>query len=165
MSPIVKVVSLLFSRVQPVFTGWLAIKTAQNSYPEILKIHKRKITKKSGNFALLKYWGWSNIKPTLGERLVYSRILRRLSFLYERKCGVYDFGGIRAPVDLYLWDSDRVGWVILLTLVLLNCFNCIFRHLKLELLTQFPASNDEKYYYLWEIDMSKIKLLDHLSIY
>ena len=32
--------------------------------------------------------------------------------------------------------------------VLLNCFNCIFRHLKLELLTQFPASNDEKYYYL-----------------
>ena len=23
-----------------------------------------------------------------------------------------------------------------------------FRHLKLELLTQFPASNDEKYYYL-----------------
>ena len=36
----------------------------------------------------------------------------------------------------------------LLTLVLLNCFNCIFRHLKLESLTQFPASNDEKYYYL-----------------
>ena len=35
-----------------------------------------------------------------------------------------------------------------LTIVLLNCFNRIFRHLKLELLTQFPASNDEKYYYL-----------------
>ena len=35
-----------------------------------------------------------------------------------------------------------------LTLVLLNCFNCIFRHFKLELLTQFPASNDEKYDYL-----------------
>ena len=52
-----------------------------------------------------------------------------------------------------------------LTLVLLNCFNCIFRHLKLELLTQFPASNDEKYYYFWKIDMSKIKLLDQLSIY
>ena len=34
------------------------------------------------------------------------------------------------------------------SLVLLNCFNCIFRHLKLELLTQFPALNDEKYYYL-----------------
>ena len=49
-----------------------------------------------------------------------------------------------------------------LTLVLLNCFNCIFRHLKLELQTQFPASNDEKYYYLWKIDMSKIKLLDQL---
>ena len=53
----------------------------------------------------------------------------------------------------------------LLTLVLLNCFNCIFRHLKLELLTQFPASNDEKYYYLWKIDMCKIKLLDQLSVY
>ena len=33
------------------------------------------------------------------------------------------------------------------------------------MLTQFPASNDEKYYYLWKIDMSKIKLLDKLSIY
>ena len=31
-----------------------------------------------------------------------------------------------------------------LTLVLLNCFNCIFRHLKLE----FPAPNVEKYLYL-----------------
>ena len=42
-------------------------------------------------------------------------------------------------------------WIIknqCLTLVLLDCFNCIFRHLKLELLTQFPASNDENYYYL-----------------
>ena len=51
------------------------------------------------------------------------------------------------------------------TLVLLNCFNCIFRHLKLELLTQFPASSDEKYYYLWKKDMFKIKLLDQQSIY
>ena len=41
----------------------------------------------------------------------------------------------------------------------------IFRHLKLELLSQFPASNDEKYYYLWKIDMSNIKLLDQLSNY
>ena len=55
--------------------------------------------------------------------------------------------------------------IMVLTLVLLNCFNCIFRHLKLELLTQFPASNDEKYYYLWKIDMFKIKLLDQQSIY
>ena len=32
----------------------------------------------------------------------------------------------------------------------------IFRHLKLELLTQFPASNEEKHVYiilLWEIDI------------
>ena len=38
----------------------------------------------------------------------------------------------------------------IVTLVLLNCFNCIFNHLKLELLTQFPASIDEKYRY-WYI--------------
>ena len=31
-----------------------------------------------------------------------------------------------------------------LTLVLLNCLFPFFFHLKLELLTQFPASNDEK---------------------
>ena len=60
--------------------------------------------------------------------------------------------------DTIMSDSD-------LTLVLLNCFNCIFRHSKLELLTRFPASNDEKYYYLWKKYMSKIKLLDQLSIY
>ena len=29
-----------------------------------------------------------------------------------------------------------------LTLVLLNCFNCIFCHLKLELLTQFPMTKN-----------------------
>ena len=33
---------------------------------------------------------------------------------------------------------------ILLTHVVLDFFSCIFRHLKLELLTQFPASNDKK---------------------
>ena len=31
-----------------------------------------------------------------------------------------------------------------LTLVRLSCLNCIFRQLKLELLTQYPAPNDEK---------------------
>ena len=33
------------------------------------------------------------------------------------------------------------------------------------MLTQFPASNEEEYYYLWKIDMSKIKLLDQQSVY
>ena len=45
------------------------------------------------------------------------------------------------------------------------CFYCIFRHLKLELLTQFSASNDEKYVFLWKIDISNIELLDWLGIY
>ena len=40
-----------------------------------------------------------------------------------------------------------VDHVSLLTLVLLNCFKLFFIHLKQELLTQFPASNDEKYFY------------------
>ena len=35
-------------------------------------------------------------------------------------------------------------------------FVSIFRDLKLELLTQFPASNDEKYLYLRKIDISLI---------
>ena len=62
------------------------------------------------------------------------------------------------------WPCGRaLSWEILrssqLTLVLLNCFNCIFRHLKLELLTQFPASNDEKYNYLWKINMCENTIL------
>ena len=28
--------------------------------------------------------------------------------------------------------------------------------MKLELLTEFPASNDEKYYYLWKTILSKL---------
>ena len=39
-------------------------------------------------------------------------------------------------------------------------FASIFHHLKLELPTRFPASNDEKYYSLWKTDMSDIELLD-----
>ena len=37
-----------------------------------------------------------------------------------------------------------------------------FIHLKLELLTQFPASNDEKYNYLFYKDISNIELAEHL---
>ena len=54
--------------------------------------------------------------------------------------------------NLYLycekWHPTVNGNNKKLTLVLLNCFNCIFSNFKLELLTQFQASNDEKYYYL-----------------
>ena len=38
-----------------------------------------------------------------------------------------------------------LAWLSRFNLLLVTCFYCIFRHLKLELLTQFPASNDEKY--------------------
>ena len=76
-------------------------------------------------------------------------------------CGKTVIGGDVDEKDLYISPTvmvdvkptdpimqTEVTTALLLTLVLLNCFNCIFRHLKLELLTQFPASKDEKYYYL-----------------
>ena len=49
-----------------------------------------------------------------------------------------------------------MDFTITLTLVLLSlsCFNCIFRHLKLELLTQSPAPTDEKYIYFLKIYVS-----------
>ena len=33
----------------------------------------------------------------------------------------------------------------------------------MELLTQFPASNDEKYLYLWQINILITKLFDYMS--
>ena len=59
----------------------------------------------------------------------------------------------------------KTHYNIYLTLVLLNCFICIFRHLKLELLTQFPASNDEKYDFLWKMNMCENYHFDQLSIH
>ena len=49
--------------------------------------------------------------------------------------------------------GDDLNVVMLTTVIYINpcaaeLFVCIFRHLKLELLTQSPASNDEKYLYL-----------------
>ena len=44
-------------------------------------------------------------------------------------------------------DSCRGYRPNVFAFVLLNCVFC-FRHLKLELLTQFPASNGEKYFYV-----------------
>ena len=43
--------------------------------------------------------------------------------------------------------------------MLFNIVMPIFRHLKLELITQFPASNDTNYLYLWKVDISNIELL------
>ena len=59
------------------------------------------------------------------------------------------YWGLRIRLWSILWQSATVILIIIicLTLVLLNCFYCIFCHLKLELLTQFPATNDKKYLY------------------
>ena len=51
-------------------------------------------------------------------------------------------------IELTLWLPGRGAYQDLDIL----CRRSIFRHLKLELLTQFPASNDEKYInvvYIW----------------
>ena len=52
-----------------------------------------------------------------------------------------------------------------LTLVLLNCLFLFFIHLKLELLTQFPASNDEKENIFMKMVISQAELFDKLTIY
>ena len=44
------------------------------------------------------------------------------------------------------------------TFMLLNCILVFLINLKLELLTQFPASNDETFFYLWKIGISKIEI-------
>ena len=54
-------------------------------------------------------------------------------------------------------NGIQVKYVIL---ALLHCLNCIFRHWKPELLTQFPAPNDEKYLYFLKIDIFQIELFD-----
>ena len=36
---------------------------------------------------------------------------------------------------------------------------------KLELLMQFPASNDDKYYSFWKLNMCNIDLFNWLSMY
>ena len=55
------------------------------------------------------------------------------------------------------------GW--LSTLLLLNCLFPFFIHIKLELLKQFPVSNDEKICWSIKIDISPIELFDELCIY
>ena len=47
-----------------------------------------------------------------------------------------------------------------LTFTLLSYCALFFIHLKLELLTQFPAPNDEKWFVYKEINVFKIVLLD-----
>ena len=52
-----------------------------------------------------------------------------------------------------------------LPLVLLNCFNYIFLHLNLELLTQFPAPNDKNIFIFLKIHFLNLVILlaGHLS--
>ena len=65
----------------------------------------------------------------------------------------------KAKIKSPIFYDCRPGHVPL-TLVLLIFFKLFLNHLKLELLTQFPASNDEKYFYLWKINISQIEIFD-----
>ena len=76
----------------------------------------------------------------------------REGYNYMGHCTVYPFWELHSIC--YLTDTLLVQRAS--TLILLNWFNCTFRHLELELLTQFPAPNDEKYLYFWKIDISNI---------
>ena len=53
----------------------------------------------------------------------------------------------------------------LLAIVLLSCLFLFFIQLQLELLTQSPASNDEKYFLSAKIDFCKTELLYKLIIF
>ena len=45
----------------------------------------------------------------------------------------------------------------------LICLFLFFIHLKPKLLTQFPASNDQKYLFIWKRDITKFELFNPLS--
>ena len=107
---------------------------------------------------------WRSIGTTfpVGYRIVYRASTRNslTIFILQIVWSAFQkpvtfFGSLQPDSTQILYGAELIE--LPLNLVLLNCFNCIFRHLKLELLMQFPASNDEKYYYLWKTDMSKIK--------
>ena len=49
---------------------------------------------------------------------------------------------------------------IFLTTVLLICLVVFIIHFKMELLTQFPALNDEKYVYVCDIEIAHIPMYD-----
>ena len=61
----------------------------------------------------------------------------------------------------YISHKNTLGLFFLtyFTLVQLNCFYCIFCHLKLELLTQFPTLNDENYFYFKKIYIFNLNYL------
>ena len=62
-------------------------------------------------------------------------------------------------------DLMLCQWLPRINLILLNCLLLFFIHLALELLTQFPALNDEKDLYLWKLAISNIEELGWLSMY
>ena len=61
---------------------------------------------------------------------------------YLAQLSLYVHKGGLKPNSFHL-NTHYIPHNCVLTVVLLNCFKCIFRHLKLALLTQFPSSNDE----------------------
>ena len=71
---------------------------------------------------------------------------------------------IAAAIDIPKWMRMKVDSCVPGGL-LLSCLLLFFVHLKLELLTKFPASNDEKSIYLRKINNSQIELFNSPSIH
>ena len=93
---------------------------------------------------------------------------------------VNDFEMLLIDVTFYLYQvwkrvfsvlikkekQNIIGTVVIGLTLMLPFFQTIFRHLKLELLTQFPVSNDEKYLYLCKnrcLQNVIFRLTKHLS--
>ena len=60
----------------------------------------------------------------------------------------------------YQIESTLLWYIGYLNPCAAELFVSIFRHLKLELLTQIPALNDEKYVHFRKTEISQIELFD-----
>ena len=81
--------------------------------------------------------GHNELKQITEYKLLYIMI----NYIYNCSYLQYKMFSIVLPMLLLiLWPT--------LTPVLLNCLFLFFIHSKLQLLTQYPASNDEKYLYI-----------------
>ena len=74
--------------------------------------------------------------------------------------GATSLDGLCANLFSYFLSGNLMECHALVNPCPAELFQIIFRHLKLELLTQYPASNDEKYFHLWKINICQIEIFD-----
>ena len=99
-----------------------------------------------------------SIKNTMSTEVDISVQVANRAVCMQQCIKQYSYQTIQLPVCMFLLSGKvHLGCIVynksyhvqstmsVLTLVLLNCLFLFFIHLKLELLAQFPASNDEKH--------------------